>query len=340
MSAAFSLGGPASLGVQEIPRLRYLVVPPRAQPDFRTAALEGLSRDQKAIPARFLYDEVGSALFEAITCLHEYYLTRKERSILAANAGTIVSRVGKRIEMVEFGSGSAEKTRLLLKAAFRSQRALRFVPIDISQAALQGSAINLLNEHAGLDIVAIAAEYRDALQTLPESRDPRLILLLGSNIGNFKPCEAGEFLSGIAAQMRPEDRLLVGIDLVKDPRVIELAYNDPAGVTSAFNKNLLSRVNRELGGKFDLSGFAHHAPFISSEGKIEMRLVSQRDQWVRIEGMKGSLRFRKGEHIHTEDSHKYSLDGFAGLTEAAGLTPVDRWTDENSWFALTLLRTK
>lgn len=335
MSAALSL-----IGLPETPRLRYLVVPPRAQPDFRTAALEGLSRDAKSIPSRFLYDEVGSALFEAITCLHEYYLTRRERSILAAHAERIVGLVGKRIEMVEFGSGSAEKTRLLLNAALRNQKTLRFVPIDISQAALQSSAVNLLNEHPELEIVAIAAEYRDALLTLPESREPRLLLLLGSNLGNFKPCEAGEFLSGIAAQMRPDDRLLVGIDLVKDPKVIELAYNDPAGVTSAFNKNLLSRVNRELGGHFDLSGFVHHAPFLEAPGKVEMRLVSLKNQWVRIDGMKGSLRFRKDEFIHTEDSHKYTLDGFAGLTEAAGLTAVERWTDEDSWFALTLLKVK
>lgn len=336
MSAALSLG---SSKLEAIPRLRYLVVPPQAQPDFRTAALEGLGDEQRSIPSRFLYDEVGSALFEAITCLHEYYLTRKERSILRSRAAEIVASVGKRVEIVEFGSGSAEKTRLLLGAALAGQKSLRFVPIDISQAALQASAVNLLNEHPGLDIVAIAAEYLDALQTLPEPKSPRLFLLLGSNIGNFEPLHAQSFLAQISKQMAPNDRLLVGIDLVKHASMIEVAYNDPAGVTSAFNKNLLSRVNRELGGQFDLNGFAHHAPYLEEHGKVEMRLVATQDQWVRIEGMSGSLRFKKGEHIHTEDSHKYTLDGFSALAFSSGLDLVDRWTDEDAWFALTLLKT-
>jgi dimethylhistidine N-methyltransferase len=315
-----------------------VVVPPKAQPDFRTAALEGLAGEQKTIPSRFLYDEVGSALFEAITRLHEYYLTRKERSILQSHAGSIISAVGKRIEMVEFGSGSAEKTRLLLEAALVNQKELRFVPIDISQAALQSSAVNLLNEHAGLDVVAIAAEYRDALHSLPTPNAPRLLLFLGSNIGNFTPLDAQSFLAGVAKQMGPDDRLLVGIDLVKDPAIIELAYNDPAGVTAAFNRNLLSRVNRELGGQFDLDGFAHRAPFLPDQNKVEMRLVAQCNQWVRIGGMKGSMRFKRGEYIHTEDSHKYSLEGFEEIAHGSGLSLVDRWIDEEKWFALTLLR--
>jgi len=337
MSAALNLGNTTS-AIAHVPRLRYVVVPPRAQPGFRVSAMEGLQRDQKSIPSRFLYDEVGSALFEAITCLTEYYPTRKERSILRREAANIVAAVGKKLDIVEFGSGSAEKTRLLIDAALVGQKTLRFTPIDISQAALQASAINLLNEHPGLDVVAIAAEYRDALQTLPTPTNPRLLLFLGGNIGNFTPEDAASFLSGIAAQMRPEDRLLVGIDLVKEPAIIELAYNDPAGVTSAFNKNLLSRVNKELGGSFDLDCFDHRAVYVEDAQKIEMRLVSRGEQWVRIEGLKGSLRFRKGEYIHTEDSHKYSLERFGSLASSAGLDLVERWTDEDKWFALTLLR--
>lgn len=339
MSAALSLGQVSSPHVLEsVPRLRYVVVPPRAQPDFRTAVLDGLAQDQPSIPSRFLYDSVGSALFEAITLLHEYYLTRKERSILESQAGKIVSAVGRRIEIVEFGSGSAEKTRLLLRAALQNQQSLRFVPIDISQAALQSSAVSLLNEHPELDLVAIAAEYRDALHSLPAPGVPRLFLFLGSNIGNFPRPDAQAFLAGIAEQMRPDDRLLVGIDLIKDPAIIELAYNDPAGVTAAFNRNLMSRVNRELGGQFDLSGFSHHAPYLPESGKVEMRLMADCNQWVRIEGMKGSLRFKKGDYIHTEDSHKYSLDGFQRMSGDAGLSLEDQWLDEDQWFALTLLR--
>jgi len=338
MSAALSMGKIAAFGPENVSRLRYVVVPPRAQPGFREAALEGLQDEHKSIPSRFLYDEVGSALFEAITCLHEYYLTRKERTILRTAAAQIVHLVGKQIEIVEFGSGSAEKTRLLIDAALAAQKSLRFVPIDISQAALQASAVNLLNEHPTMDVVAIAAEYRDALHVLPAPSAPRLFLFLGSNIGNFTPSDAQSFLAGIAEQMKPGDRLLVGIDLVKDSSIIELAYNDPAGVTSAFNKNLLARVNRELGGEFDLSCFAHRAVYVPDQHKVEMRLVSECSQWVRIEGLKGSLQFKKGEYIHTEDSHKYSLDGFATLASGAGLTMVERWTDEDAWFALTLLK--
>ncbi len=339
MSAALSLGHAASPRMlEDVPRLRYVVIPPRAQPDFRTAALEGLAEQQPSIPSRFLYDSVGSALFEAITLLHEYYLTRKERSILEAQAANIVAAVGRRIEIVEFGSGSAEKTRLLLGAALQNQKSLRFVPIDISQAALQSSAVSLLNEHPELDLVAIAAEYRDALQSLPVTSVPRLFLFLGSNIGNFPRLDAQSFLAGIADQMRSEDRLLVGIDLIKDPPIIEQAYNDPAGVTAAFNKNLLSRVNRELGGEFDLTGFSHHAPYCPESAKVEMRLVADCNQWVRIEGMKGSLRFKKGDYIHTEDSHKYSLDGFQKMSGDACLTMEGQWLDEDKWFALTLLR--
>jgi L-histidine N-alpha-methyltransferase len=337
MSAALNMGK-ASQGPGDVPRLRYVVVPPRVQPGFQAAAVEGLQKDRKSIPSRFLYDEVGSALFEAITHLHEYYLTRKERSILQNAAAQIVAAVGKKIEIVEFGSGSAEKTRLLLEAALAHQQALRFVPIDISQAALKASAINLLNENPGLDVVAIAAEYRDALQVLPPPSAPRLLLFLGSNIGNFTPADAQVFLAGIAEQMRPEDRLLVGIDLVKDPAIIELAYNDPAGVTSAFNKNLLARVNRELNGEFDLACFEHKAVYLPDAQKVEMRLVSQCSDWVRVGGLKGSLQFKKGEYIHTEDSHKYSLEGFGTMASAAGLSMVERWSDEEKWFALTLLK--
>ncbi len=338
MSAALSMGKMIQEVVGDVPRLRYIVVPPRAQPGFEAAAFDGLQRELKSIPSRFLYDEVGSALFEAITRLHEYYLTRKERSILASAFKGIVRAVGAKIEIVEFGSGSAEKTRLLIDAALATQKSLRFVPIDISQAALQSSALNLLNEHPGLDVVAIAAEYRDALQVMPTPSAPRLFLFLGSNIGNFTPADATSFLKEISLQMRPEDRLLVGIDLVKDPSIIELAYNDPAGVTAAFNKNLLARVNRELHAEFELACFEHRAVYIPDANKVEMRLVSKRSQWVRIEGLKGSLQFKEGEYIHTEDSHKYSLEGFATLSAGAGLEMVERWMDEDKWFALTLLK--
>jgi dimethylhistidine N-methyltransferase len=246
--------------------------------------------------------------------------------------------VGGDIAIVEFGCGSAFKTRLLLDAAVVRQTGLHYMPIDISAEFLRDSAVGLLRDYDDLTVTAIAAEYNDGIAHLPEHVGPRLILFLGSNIGNFVRSEAVAFLARVRSAMRTVDRMLVGIDLVKDRAIIEAAYNDAQGVTEIFNKNLLVRVNAELGGEFDLDQFSHHAPYVEPENRIEMRLISRGAQSVRIAGLGREFTFEEGEFIHTENSHKYTLDAFASLSEDAGLGVEEFWHDPRHWFAVVLLR--
>lgn len=316
-------------------RLNLIQVPPSASPDFKQTVEEGLAAAQKHTPARFFYDQTGSDLFEKITKLPEYYLTRCEREILSNYSDEIVDAVGPVIEIIEFGSGSSCKTRSLIEAA-EGQGHLHYVPIDISGEFLKAASITLLQEYPWLEITAVAAEYSDALDHLPRKHAPRLFVFLGSNIGNFETDEAIAFLKAIASKMDDSDRLLVGMDLIKDPAIIEPAYNDAAGVTAAFNKNILKRINQELGANFDLDAFEHEAPFVPEHSRIEMRLVSQKEQDVHISALDQTYHFKRGEYIHTENSHK-----FAELPlEGTGLKAVRSWTDSNKWFALTLLKLK
>ncbi len=238
---------------------------------------------------------------------------------------------------MEFGSGSSYKTRLLLEAALARQSHLHYLPIDISADFLYGSAQALLHTHDRLHVTALAAEYLDGIAALPALDAPRLILFLGSSIGNFTRDEATDFLTHVRCRMQPQDRLLIGIDLLKERAVIEAAYNDAAGVTAAFNKNLLARINGELGANFDLDAFDHIAPFVEAESRIEMRLVSRRRQKVYVPVIEQDFLFHPGETIHTENSHKYSLPDFASLCAEAGLTVRQRWQDARDWFALLLL---
>lgn len=310
----------------------------RPQPTFCRLVRDGLSGTPKSLPTRFLYDQAGSELFEQITELPEYYPTRTERAILEAHAGEIVRAAGENLSIVEFGSGSSAKTRLLIEAALDQQPELRYVPIDISVDFLKQSAQTLLGRYEGLRITALGGEYFDAAEALPPHDGPRLIIFLGSNIGNLTHEEAVEFLSLIRSQVTEQDRLLVGIDLVKDRSTLEAAYNDAQGVTAAFNRNLLSRINRELEGNFDVPCFRHHAPYDPAAQRIEMRLYAVGDQHVTIEAAGGSFDFADGEYIHTEWSHKYTPDTFAALCAEAGLT-IDRlWSDPRDWFAVTMLR--
>jgi L-histidine N-alpha-methyltransferase len=320
-------------------QFNFIEVPPvlRTLP-FCAVVAEGLSARRKWLPCRFFYDHVGSQLFERICTLPEYYLTRTERAILHRSAQEIVESVGTEIAVVEFGSGSSGKTRLLLDAALSQQRRLHYMPIDISGDFLRASALSLLTEYDRLSVTAIAAEYHDGIAALPDHDLARLILFLGSSIGNFTREEAIDFLSHVRQQMLPKDRLLIGIDLLKDRQVIEAAYNDADGVTARFNKNLMVRVNRELSGDFDLSAIVHHAPFVESESRIEMRLISKRRQRAKIEALEMEFTLEQEEFIHTENSHKYSLAGFASLCRQAGLTLQGRWLDEREWFALLLLQ--
>jgi L-histidine N-alpha-methyltransferase len=302
------------------------------------AVREGLTARPKRLPCRLLYDAEGSRLFEEICGLPEYYLTRADREILAERADEIAERMGAGATLVELGSGSGRKTSLLIAAFLRRAPALRYAAVDISAEALQASARELAARHPGLSVHAVAAEYEEGFGALDgQAPSPRLILFLGSNIGNCDRAEAADFLGRLRARMAPSDRLLLGVDLRKDKRLLEAAYDDARGVTARFNLNLLGRINRELGGRFDLSAFAHRAEYRQDEGRVLMWLVSRRAQAVPIDGLGLKVRFEEGEAIHTEDSYKYSPAELDALARAAGLRSVARWTDRQGRFVEELL---
>jgi dimethylhistidine N-methyltransferase len=299
---------------------------------------EGLAQPQKRLDCRFFYDTPGSELFERICELPEYYVTRTEHAILSRSAAEIAEAAGNDLMLIEFGSGNSCKTRLLIETLLQRQPELHYVPIDIAADFLRRCCLDLMADYPALSVTGIAAEYSDGIAALPSWCGPRLILFLGSNIGNFERDEAIAFLGRIRARMQPQDRVLIGVDLVKDRRVLEAAYNDAAGITARFNKNLLVRINRELGGRFELDEFVHEAPFREHESRIEMHLCSTRRQRVHIGYLEQDYLFEQGESIHTENSHKYTVDGFGRLCAAAGLSIQERWMDEREWFALMLLR--
>jgi dimethylhistidine N-methyltransferase len=321
-------------------RLRFVEAYSTQKPElFSEIVSAGLTASQKSLPCRYFYDEAGSRLFELICELPEYYLTRTERSILEANAVAILAAAGHVSSLVEFGSGSGCKTRILLDAAFNSTSAdFEYTPIDISGEFLYNSARSLLNDYPTLRITAIASEYYDAISLLPRSAGPRLFLFMGSNIGNFSPPEAVKFLEHVRSGMNNSDRLLVGVDLHKDAEVLEPAYNDSQEITARFNKNILVRINRELGADFNLDLFEHQAPFVEDRSRIEMRLVSVCVQDVNIVALGRRFSFAEGEYIHTENSHKYSLAAIRELAHEAGLTFMERWSDDRGWFAVCLFK--
>jgi L-histidine N-alpha-methyltransferase len=302
------------------------------------AVKEGLDAAPRSLPTRFLYDRAGSELFEQITRLPEYYLTRTEQAILNRYGAGIAETAGENTMLIEFGSGSSMKTRLLIEAILQRQADLRYVPIDISHDFLCQSSDALLADYSRLTIEALGAEYFDAVQSLPAHDGPRLILFLGSNIGNFTYDQSLDFLVRLRLQMTPVDRLLLGIDLAKSRSIVEPAYNDAQGVTAAFNLNLLARINRELDANFDLGSFAHRAPYDETLERVEMQLISLTEQSVCIDGIGKSYRLAPGEAIHTEWSHKYTIESFTRLAGEAGLKLEQHWTDPNAWFATVMLK--
>ncbi|MEE8581708.1 MAG: L-histidine N(alpha)-methyltransferase [Myxococcota bacterium] len=304
---------------------------------FADEVESGLRADPKRLPCRFLYDHEGSLLFEQICDLPEYYPTRTERSILLERADELAGRFDEPISLIELGSGSASKTRLLIEAFLRRHRGLTFVPIDISRSVLERSAVSLLKEYAPLEIQAIEGEYEPGLRRRPRDLDqPQLILWLGSSIGNLDRAEAADFLASIRSHLGPRDELLVGIDLRKEASRLEAAYDDALGVTARFNLNLLARINRELGGNFELEHFRHRAYYSEEHGRVEMHLDSRRAQRVRIEHLDLEAGFTAGESIHTENAYKYSLDQIDELAGKAGLRSEARWLDADELFSLNL----
>lgn len=303
--------------------------------EFRAAVLQGLGRAPKTLPCRFFYDAEGSHLFDRICELPEYYPTRTECALLQARAPEIAALVGPHAGLVEFGSGAGVKVRLLL-AALRCPAA--YVPVDISRGHLLAAAASLASDFPDLRIAPVCADYtnRFALPQLPGSRHRRLAgFFPGSTIGNFTLSEAASFLRRTGQLLGRGSMMIVGVDLLKDAAVLEAAYDDASGVTAAFNLNLLARINRELDADFDLAAFAHEARWNAEESRMEMHLVSRTAQSVRIGDDR--VGFAPNESIHTENSYKYTLAGFADLARSAGYDPVASWTDPANLFSIHAL---
>lgn len=318
-------------------RFSLTTAPASARRSFAEEVARGLLTRPKTLPSRFFYDAEGSEIFEEICEQPEYYLTRAEREILAEHADAIAGRMPRGTALVELGSGSAEKTRLLIEAFLRRDGELSFVPIDISRSALEKSAEVLLERYPELSVHAVAAEYEAGIARIRAlERQPVLVAWLGSSIGNLGRKEAAAFLGRIRPELQPEDRVLVGIDLRKDAETLEAAYDDARGVTARFNLNLLRRINRELGGGFDESGFEFRARYREHQGVVESHLVSRRAQRVRIEALDASIDFQDGETIHTENSIKYSQDEIEELAREAGLRREREWRDAGDRFSLSL----
>lgn len=298
---------------------------------FRRDVVTGLSKRPRSIPSKYFYDARGSRLFDRITTLDAYYLTRTERQILETYAGEIAEIVGPRVALVEFGSGSSEKTHAILDAL---REAAAYVPIDISAEHLEATAERLRLRYPGLPILPVAADYTRSVQLppLPPETERRVVFFPGSTLGNFDPDKAHAFLAVMARTAGPHGGVLVGIDLDKDPDRLLRAYNDEEGVTAAFNINLLRRINRELGADFDPDAWHHQARYDGDKRRVEMHLVSDRLQTVHLPGR--AVTFEAGESIHTENSYKYTPEMLAERAAAAGLARTARWTDPRGWFAV------
>ena len=300
-----------------------------------------LTLTPRQLPSRYLYDALGSALFEAICELPWYRITKTERAMLERHAGEIFARVNPLSTLVELGPGSGDKLAALISAGGRRSRRLAVHLVDISPAALDLATRTIAAlEAVNLAIVRHQATYENGLVDAMAQRPPdgrALTLVLGSNIGNFDPPGADAFLRGVRASLASGDSLLVGTDLVKPERDLLLAYDDPLGVTAAFNRNLLVRVNRELGADFDINAFRHRALWNAEESRVEMHLVADRAQHVRIPGASLEVMFEEGETIWTESSYKYLPGEVVRMLDRAGFRAVDQWVDDADGFALTLV---
>lgn len=304
-----------------------------APDDFRAAVLEGLRQGQKSIPAKYLYDETGSRLFDEITMLDEYYPTRTELRILGVRAREIARMAGAAISLVEFGSGSGHKVRVLLQALDRPRA---YIPIDIARTQLLAASRSIAHDYSGLSVLPLHADFTRPIDLPRLGPGRRIGFFPGSTIGNFTPEEAIEFLHNAGRSLGPGSGLIVGADLKKDPDILHAAYDDREGVTAAFNLNLLARINRELGGDFDLRRFRHRAFYARDKGRVEMHLESLDEQTVTVAGR--DFDFARGETIHTENSYKFTCEGFTALAARAGWVSAACWTDEADLFSVHFLR--
>jgi len=304
--------------------------------EFAAAVIAGLSAAQKTLPCKFFYDAAGSVLFDRICRLPEYYLTRTESRILEEQAGAIAGLLGPQASLIEFGAGSANKVGLILS---RLDRPCAYIPVDISRKHLLAGAAGVARAFPVLRIAPVCADYtlNFALPAAARGRPGGLAgFFPGSTIGNFTHPEAAVFLARTRQILGPGALLIVGVDLQKDERVLNAAYDDAAGVTAEFNLNLLRRINRELGGTFRLADFSHAARWNPAEGRVEMHLLSRCAQTVRIDG--AQFEFQAGESIHTENSYKYTIESFQALAADAGYAAAACWTDERRLFSVHALR--
>jgi dimethylhistidine N-methyltransferase len=311
---------------------------PRSQPfdgvntGFAADVLAGLGKMPKTVPAKYFYDETGSLLFEGITELPEYYPTRCEMKILRDHAAGIAALIPQGSALIEFGSGSSKKARILLSAV--ASKLVTYVPVDICREMIEQEAAELRPDFPGLEVLPVTADICFPFELPEEAKaaKARIGFFPGSTIGNFEPHEAASFLRNAAQILGPGATLIIGADLIKDVDVLNAAYNDAAGVTAEFNFNLLKRINRELGGTFKLDTFEHHAFFNRERNRVEMHLASLKRQKVKVAGE--TFEFRAGETIHTENSYKYSVESLRALARGAGWLPVGLWTDGANYFSI------
>ena len=312
-------------------------LPAAAETPLGAEVYRGLTSMPKTLSPWLFYDQRGSELFEAITELPEYYLTRTERAIFAEHGDAMLAAAGApELAVIELGAGTAAKTRVLLAAAARHCADVSYYPIDISASALSEARRNIGECAPAVRVEARVADYTEDMSVVPATKARRLVLYIGSSIGNFEPAEAGRLLRSLRRQLAPGDLLLLGVDHRKERSVLLCAYNDPAGVTAEFNRNALVRVNRELGGGFRPGLFRHRAVWNERESRIEMHLESLITQTVPIRDLGLSVDFRRGESIHTENSYKFTPETAGRLLERGGFTLRQSWTDAQRWFGVYL----
>jgi len=314
-----------------------LILPEAAYTPVGSEVYRGLTATPKTLSPWLFYDEAGSRLFEAITRLPEYYLTRTERGIFAKYADEILECAGDRaLTMIELGAGTATKTGLLLRAAARRQSVVDYVPIDVSKSALAEAKARLEAEIAGVRVAPRVADYTEGIEEILATGQRRMVLYIGSSIGNFEPGDAIGVLGEVRRRLAPGDWLLLGADRVKDTQTLLHAYDDEAGVTAEFNKNVLVRINRELGANFNPRMFRHRARWNESKSRIEMHLESVVEQVVTVPALELEVRFARGETIHTENSYKFTAHSIASIVDRAGFRMERCWTDEQEWFGVYL----
>ncbi|MBI4296409.1 MAG: L-histidine N(alpha)-methyltransferase [Chloroflexi bacterium] len=303
---------------------------------FRAEVISGLQKQQKELPSKYFYDEKGSRLFERICTLDEYYIPRTERAIMKACIDEVVELIGPRVFLLEYGSGDCRKVRFLLD---NLDEPVAYAPIDISMEQLAYVSQKLAVDYSGVEVLPVCADYTNGfeLPTPKERCSRRAAFFPGSTISNFDPAPARKFLRHIAEMCRPDGALLIGVDLKKDPAILHKAYNDEQGITAEFNLNLLERINRELGADFSLDAFEHYAFYNPRESRVEMHLVSQCDQTVRVG--ETTIFFARGESIWTENSYKYNADEFAKMAADAGFRVERVWSDPRQWFSVQYLVT-